>query len=444
MNDLMRAGIAAAKSGQRERARDLLMRVVEQDEENALAWLWLSGVVDSLDDQEICLENVLALDPDHEAARQGLAWVRKQKGTQAPSPAETTPPLAPSLEPPAETARTGKRATLAAAILHEDFARRRPPPEPEPEPAPTPPPQDEFDDPYLCPYCAAPTHPDDRKCQACGARLWIPIRRREERSTWLWAALTVQMAGIIWPATVPLLMLVYAAHEAGVEAPLTLVPVYFGLPGSVPPKVASAVLEAVPRLYVLPFAFYLPFALMVLIGLYLRWKPIFFLFLISALLALALGGAGMLLTQEWGLVCSGSGLILALLMFLLLLQLEDDFFLDEKRILLHIDRSAKKGLDFLACGRRYTRREMWAMAVIHLRRAVAWLPDWIDAHLELAVAYIGLKRYDLAAKALAEARRTSPDDPRVEELTALLDSLCPADNLPQNALPLVGVPESRL
>jgi tetratricopeptide (TPR) repeat protein len=415
MNDLLRAGIAAAKSGQRERARDLLMRVVEQDKENVLAWLWLSSVVDSLDDQETCLENVLALDPDHETARKGLAWVRKQKETQAP------PPSAPSPEP-AVAARAERPATLAAAILHEDFARSRPPPEPEPEPPP-PPPQDEFDNEYLCPYCAAQTDPDDRKCPSCSAKLWIRTRRREERSTWLWAALTVQMAGIIWPATVPLLMLVYAGQEVGIDNPFALVPVYVGLSGNVPPKVASAALEAVPLLYVLPFAFYLPFALMVLIGLYLRWKPIFHLFLISALLTLVLGGAGMLLGQRVVLICSGSGVILALLMFLLLLQLEDDFFFDEKRMLLRVDRSAKKGLDFLASGRRYMRRKMWAMAAIHLRRAVSWLPEGIDGHLELAAAYIGLKRYDLATKALAEARRISPDDPQVGELTALLDSL---------------------
>jgi tetratricopeptide (TPR) repeat protein len=427
MNDLLRAGIAAAKSGQRERARDLLMRVVEQDEEDALAWLWLSGVVDSLDDREICLENVLALDPDNDAARKGLAWVQKQRGSQASSSAETMPPSAPLPEPPV-VARVGRPATLAAAILREDFARRRPPPEPEPEPPPTPL-QDEFDNEYLCPYCAAQTHPDDRKCQACGAELWIKIRRREERSTWLWAALTLQMAGIIWPATVPLLMLIYAAHEVGVDNPLTLVPVYLGLSGSVPPKVASAVLEAVPRLYFLVPALYVLFSLGVLFGLYLRWKPIFFMFLISALLTLVLGGAGMLLSQGVGLICSGGGVILGILMFFMLLQLEDDFFFDEKRILLRVDRSAKKGLDFLANGRRYMRRKMWAMAVIHLRRAASWLPDWIDSHLELAAAYLGLKRYDLAAKALAEARRINPDDPRIEELTALLDSLRSADNL---------------
>jgi len=417
MNDLLRAGIAAAKSGQRERARDLLMRVVEQDEENVSAWLWLSGVVDSLDDREICLENVLALDPDNDAARKGLAFVQEQKGIQAP------PSSAPSSEPPA-TARAARPATLAAAILQEDLARRRPPPEPEPEPPPIPL-QDEFDNPYLCPYCAAQTQPDDRKCQSCGAQLWVKTRRREERSTWLWVALTVQMAGIIWPATMPLLMLVYAAYEVGVENPLALVPVYLGLPGSVPPEVAKAAFEVVPRLYVLAFAFYLLLSLTILVGLYLRWKPIFYLFLISALLALVLGGTGMLLSQGTSLLCSGGGLILALLMFLLLLQLEDDFFFDKKRILLRVDRSAKRGRDFLVSGRRYARRKMWATAVIHLRRAASWLPDWIDCHLELAVAYIRLKRYDLAAKALAEARRISPDDPQIEELTALLDSLRP-------------------
>ncbi len=79
VDDLLREGIAAAKSGQRERAYELLMQVVEQDEENVLAWLWLSGVVDSLDDRETCLENALALDPTCEPARKGLAWIRKQR-----------------------------------------------------------------------------------------------------------------------------------------------------------------------------------------------------------------------------------------------------------------------------------------------------------------------------------------------------------------------------
>ena len=83
MDDLLREGIAAARSGQREHARELLLRLVEQDEKSVSAWLWLSSVVESLEDREIYLENVLALEPDHDTARQGLAWVRKQKETSA-------------------------------------------------------------------------------------------------------------------------------------------------------------------------------------------------------------------------------------------------------------------------------------------------------------------------------------------------------------------------
>jgi len=333
-------------------------------------------------------------------------------------------------KPTTETVRPGKPVTLAGAILREDFARRRPPPKPAPEPPPTPP-QDEFDNEYLCPYCAAQTHPDDRKCRACGAKLWAKIRRREERSSWLWVALTLQMTSTFWPVAALWLMLIYTAHEVGINDPWTLVLTYLGLPGSVPPEVANAAFELMPRLYVLAFAFYLLFSLMVLIGLYLRWKPIFYLFLISALLTFILGGAGVILIQEeGGLICGGGGVLLALLMFLLLLQLEDDFFFDEKRILLRVDRSATSGLDFLVSGRRYAERKMWAMAVIHLRRAVGWLPGRIDCHLELAVAYIHLKRYDLAAEALSATRRISPDDPQIEKLAALLDSLRPANSLP--------------
>ena len=50
---LLQAGIAAARSGQRDQARDLLMQVVELDEENVPGWLWLCGVMDDPEDREI-------------------------------------------------------------------------------------------------------------------------------------------------------------------------------------------------------------------------------------------------------------------------------------------------------------------------------------------------------------------------------------------------------
>ncbi len=331
MDELLREGIAAAKSGQRERAYDLLRQVVEEDEENVLAWLWLSGVSDSLDDREICLENVLALDPTNEAARKGLAWVREQKEAAASTSGERAPAPPPTQETsPVESTTARIPVSPAAAVLREDFARRQPPPEPEPELPPLPL-RDEFDDEYLCPYCAAKTAPDDRKCAACGHKLWIKVRRREERSSWLWVALTLQAASIIWPAFLSTLVLFYAARQAGLDNFFLLVAPYLGLPSDLPPETVSAAFEAIPRAYVMPLAVYILFSLAVMAGLYLRWKPVFYFYLFNALLILVSAFAGMAISLSLaaegaalgprvGIVCSGGGLILGLLMFFLVLS----------------------------------------------------------------------------------------------------------------------------
>jgi tetratricopeptide (TPR) repeat protein len=244
-------------------------------------------------------------------------------------------------------------------------------------------------------------------------------------------ALTLQAASTIWPTLIPLLMLFYAAHEAGIDNFFRLVPLYLGLPGQVPPEAAEAALATVPRLFVLPFALYLLFSLTVFVGLYVRWKPIFFLFAVNALLTLgsALGamviGLGlppeaMILSPTTGILCSGGGLIWALFMFLLVLRIEDDFFFNEARLLLRRDRDATNGPTLLESGRRYARRRMWAMAALHLSRAAGLMPQRIETHLSLSAAYLNLKRYDLAAGALDEARRIDPDDPQVRYLESLL------------------------
>lgn len=65
-------GAYALTHGERERARELLLELVELNEEHADGWLWLSGAVDDRGDQQIALENVLALDPGNRAAQDGL------------------------------------------------------------------------------------------------------------------------------------------------------------------------------------------------------------------------------------------------------------------------------------------------------------------------------------------------------------------------------------
>ena len=107
-DDLVQQAIAAYKSGQKDHSRSLLLQAIEIDERHEQAWLWLSAVVDDLDEQQICLENVLALNPANERARKGLEIVnRKIAEKQAKASEEdelALPDSAPSYAPVSEPA----------------------------------------------------------------------------------------------------------------------------------------------------------------------------------------------------------------------------------------------------------------------------------------------------------------------------------------------------
>jgi len=77
--DLLRQAIEAARAGRRDDARSLLLMVIEIDSRNEIAWMWLSGLVDSLEDQIIACENVLTINPANERTRRYLAKLQLQK-----------------------------------------------------------------------------------------------------------------------------------------------------------------------------------------------------------------------------------------------------------------------------------------------------------------------------------------------------------------------------
>ncbi len=93
------------KTSQREHARQLLLQVTELDETNITAWLWLSTVMDSVEEKQVCLENVLTLDPDNKAARTGLIRL-DQLARSAP----------PRREPPATTQAPPNPAKAAPQV----------------------------------------------------------------------------------------------------------------------------------------------------------------------------------------------------------------------------------------------------------------------------------------------------------------------------------------
>jgi predicted nucleic acid-binding Zn ribbon protein len=424
----LREGIAAAKAGQNERAHDLLVRVVARDEHNAPAWLWLSGVVEDLEDRHLCLENVLAIDPNNAAARTGLAWVcrrmeQRSEVEKVPAPGQVSPFVVPLEDPPTEVAsppeaaespvvvRTRTPVTPAGAILREDFISRQADPEPietlgaievdtsqEPVPAPAHA-RDEFGDQYACPYCATATEPDDDRCRLCGKDLWYRFRKQEKRSSLLWTMLALQLGSAVY-LIVPVAFLMFIGSS--------FIGQMLGIP-EIPPLVLYAL--ALPSLFSLALA----------VGLYFRWKPAYYLLFVDAGLGFILSFLAFVAGVDifFGLFSAA----LAGGRLFVIFQLGGDFEWDKQRILLRTDRGLKSGVEYLTRADFYNRHKMWALAVVHMRAALGLVPDRLNCQMALVVAYIRLKRYVLAERALAEARRINPGEPRIAQLEAVVHEM---------------------
>ena len=123
---LLYDGAVAVREGRRADAQGLLMRVIERDEANELAWLWLSGAVDDPADQQVALENVLALNPGNTAARQGLELAaQRHQAIGAEVGAAAAQPVGRVYQPVGVAGRSGQpklaeqRTRLAAIGLHQ-------------------------------------------------------------------------------------------------------------------------------------------------------------------------------------------------------------------------------------------------------------------------------------------------------------------------------------
>jgi len=74
---MFREALEAIHNNQRVKARELLTRLLRVDKTNADYWLWLSTVVETDKERVFCLQSVLRLDPDNEAAQRGLRLMGK-------------------------------------------------------------------------------------------------------------------------------------------------------------------------------------------------------------------------------------------------------------------------------------------------------------------------------------------------------------------------------
>jgi hypothetical protein len=365
----------------------------------------------------VALENVLTLDPANIEARRKLEILHQSRAAAEENLWGT---VVEDEAPPPQT------PTLAAAVLGDEFVERHTTIIPEPEPEPEHPAVAlwaKYDDELLCPYCAAHTEFDDRRCAACGNSLWLKFRRREAPSLWFWVLISLQAFSAVTTLAVPFVILALLTTVLGTTLP-ELFSAYLWGAKDLAPEVLQAAFTMLSR--PLFFLSWLPFLISgtMLVVLYLRWPPVYYLMLASSVLGLLGSVLGLVFSlSEGGLAVMSSFIVavISLAELLVVLQLEDDFQFDRKRILSQVDAKIKNGMGFLLQGRRYAGSKLWALAALHFRRAAALLPYQIDGHVALALACIHLKDYDLARYALEDARRINPEARQITEMLALLE-----------------------
>jgi len=67
------------KHNETQQARDLLRSIIQEDSNFEDAWLWMSVVVDVLDQSIVCLDNVLRINPDNWQAAGALHRLRESE-----------------------------------------------------------------------------------------------------------------------------------------------------------------------------------------------------------------------------------------------------------------------------------------------------------------------------------------------------------------------------
>jgi tetratricopeptide (TPR) repeat protein len=378
----LQEGLAAAQAGQVERARTLLLRYVQSDQDNVQVWYWLSRVAGSPAEREICLENVLTLDPAHTAVQADLAALRHERAA-------------------AQAALVSKEAIAAAVPRTSEEALFA----------------DAAVEPLACPYCAAVTPAQDRQCLFCGRDLWLRKPKSGHHSFYslVLVLLWFGLAQYTWFGLVGYYFFAdlstAAAASPALSATLIKLAELAGLPGS---RLPVLHLPLTPAL--LAGSAVLASSLVVAGGLYRRLAFFYWLtigLIVAAFLGLAYQAAAAETFSLLRLVVEG---ILFLLAMGLAFMAHDEFTWVEERLSAELDWDVDSPSSLFSRGRQYAAQGMWARAAVHWSRAVALNPGHPDYRLALATAYINLGQAGRAREHLQQAQRIEPDSDEIREL----------------------------
>jgi len=79
---LLQQAMSAMRAGRELTARDIFLEVLEINPRNETAWVWLTGLLDDLDDCIYACEQVLEINPNHAGVRQYLSQLMVEKNKQ--------------------------------------------------------------------------------------------------------------------------------------------------------------------------------------------------------------------------------------------------------------------------------------------------------------------------------------------------------------------------
>jgi tetratricopeptide (TPR) repeat protein len=452
-------GIAAAKIGERERACELLLQVVDADQNIEAAWLWLSRVVDDPRDELIALENVLTINPHNREAQRELEQLKREHPDLAgehgalpeppeagvpdwlraapapPAPARRAePPAAPAAGlQPGRQAGAGATASAAAATPAARPARApepahtgKTPPYGSPAVKPAAAAIEAVDDSLRCPYCGKFTRETDTKCAACGKSIMLQTRQFEERSNNLNLlvifSVILAVRGLLDVGAPFLALMLIGKDPVGPSFGSVPLPGAWGNR----PDVNQAWLTI--GLIVARSVLYLIFAsgLWARIGLFYYGLLIFLglntaqsLF-VTGMLAIAgssVGNAGTMGGLAIGLV----GVVISIVALYFAMGSWGDFQYKYARILCKLDSDARDAPTQARRGQLYSKHGMWGLAATHYAAAMQNQPSSLEYAKNYAIALSQTGR-EVEALGLLKARlEQNPADLQLPQMIELLE-----------------------
>ncbi len=80
-DNLLQQAIRAAREGREWTARDLFLRVTQAEPHNEVAWMWLAGLLENLDERIDACERILLINPRNEKVREYLQKLLSERQT---------------------------------------------------------------------------------------------------------------------------------------------------------------------------------------------------------------------------------------------------------------------------------------------------------------------------------------------------------------------------